>query len=227
MTTMPTWLTEADEVVKAATDTDKLRGEIETLGITKNDLAAHLEGLKSLASASSLGGGVWFQGYTGAPELFDALKNAAKSPTQSALGTLNRTLGTFVPSARGQALEDWKSYGASRTGNVWDLAKLAETLAGVESVAPLASALQQVLLNLAPASAKLPTQAAFDLLDEAEARLEALEAALQPAAVRDFLSAVARGGASLSMLTDEVRTWLKANNAMTSFRITTGTPDVS
>ena len=73
----------------------------------------------------------------------------------------------------------------------------------------------------------MPTQAAFDLLDEAEERLKALEAALQPEAVRAFLSAVARGGASLSMLTDEVRTWLKANNAVNSFRITPGSPDAS
>src|SRR3954447_20440064 len=97
MTTMPTWLTEADEVVKAATDTAQRQGEIQTLGLAKNDLATHLEVLKSLTSASSLGGGGWFQGYTGAPDLFDALKSAAKNPTQSALGTLNRILGTFVP----------------------------------------------------------------------------------------------------------------------------------
>lgn len=224
MTKMPSWLTDAAEAVTAATDTAKVQAQVETLSEARTNLASHLATLKVLTSAVEAGGGGWFSGYTGTPDLFDALKAATKSPTQAALGTLNRTLNTFAPSARDQALSDWKAYGAGRMGNVLDLAQLADTLAGVASVAPLADDLQHVLQQLAPASNRLPTKDAFDLLDEAEKRLAALEKALQPMAVRTFLSAVARGGASLEMLTHDVRSWLKENRAEFSFRVTAGSP---
>ena len=224
MTTMPSWLTRAAEAVTAATDTAKVQGEIETLSLAKGDLSAHLDTLTSLSSATNYGDGGWYSGYTGSPELFDALKTAAKNPTQATLGTLNRALNAFAPSAREQALGDWREYAGARMGNVIELSQLAQTLAGVESVATIAGTLQAVLGQLGQAQNQLPTKAAFELLNEAEKRLADLEKALRPEAVRTFLSAVARGGASLDMLTDDVRAWLKENKAERSFRITAGSP---
>lgn len=224
MTTMPSWLAQADDLVAAATDAASIQAEIETLSVAKIDLATHLQTLQTLSSAGALGGGSWSTGTTGTPELFDALKTAAKNPSQSAVGHLNRALNSFATTAKAQLLDDWKRYAGDRMGNVSELYQLAAALAGVDSVAAKAATLREVLGRLAQNQDKLPNQAAFDLLAEADKHLAALEEALQPEAVRLFLSAVARGGASLEMLTGDVRSWLKANRAEHSFRITAGPP---
>ncbi|GAA1546976.1 hypothetical protein [Kribbella lupini] len=224
MTTMPTWLTEAAEAVTAATDSAKVQTQLDTLTEAQRDLSVHLSKLTALSTATTAGGGAWFAGCTASPQIFDALKAAAKAPSQGTLGTLNRTLHPFVTAAENAVLAGWRSYSEARIGAVPDLLQLAGTLSGVASVAPLAAALAEVLVQLVPATNKFPTPAAFDLLDEAETRRKALEAALQPASVRQFLSAVARGGASLNMLGDDVRAWLSANQAESNFKIMAGSP---
>lgn len=224
MTTMPSWLTDAAEAVTAATNSAKVQAQVDTLTEAQRDLSVHLDRLTALNKATTAGGGTWFGGHTATPAVFDALNAAAKTPSQGNLGTLNRTLSSFVTTAENKAMADWGSYASERMGAVSDLLQLASTLAGVASVAPLAAALQDVLRQLVPATKKLPTATAFDLLDEAETRLRALEAALQPDTVRQFLSAVARGGASLAILTEDVRAWIAANGAERSFRIAAGTP---
>lgn len=219
MTTMPSWLTEAAEAVTAATDSAKVQAQVETLVEARRDLSAHLTRLSALSRATGAGGGTWFEGHTASPLVFDALEAAAKSPALETLGTLNRELNPFVTAAEARAIADWRNYGSKRLGAVPDLLQLAGTLAAVAGVAPLAAALKEVLQQLVLATNEFPTPAAFDLLDEAEKRLEALEAALQPESVRNFLSAVARDRASLDMLTEDVRAWLAANQAEHSFRI--------
>lgn len=223
MTTMPSWLTDTADAVTAATDSAKVQAQVDTLTEAQRDLSVHLAKLTALSNATTAGGGTWFEGHTATPAVFDALKAAAKTPSQGNLGTLNRTLNSFVIAAENKAMADWRSYAGKRMGAVSDLRQLAGTLAGVSSVAPMASALLEVLQRLEPATSKFPTAAAFGLLDEAEKRLKALEAALQPDSVRQFLSAVARGGASLAMLTDDVRAWIAAHRAEQSFRIVAGT----
>lgn len=224
MTTMPSWLTDAAEAVTAATDSAKVQTQVDTLTEGQRDLSVHLTRLTALRSATTAGRGSWFTGHTASPQVFDALKAATKVPTQGTLGALNRKLAPFVAAAETKALSDWHSYSEKRIGAVPDLLQLAGTLSGVVSVAPLAAALAEVLQQLVPATNMLPTPTAFDLLDKAETRRKALEAALQPDSVRQFLSAVARGGASLDMLTDDVRTWLSANQAKSNFKITAGGP---
>ncbi len=226
MTTMPSWLTDAEDAVTAASDSARMQLEVETLIEAQRNLSTPLARLTRLDSARSAGGGTWFVGHTAPPAVFDALKAAARAPSQGSLGTLSRKLNAFVPAAEERAMADWRSYGSRRMGAVTDLLELVRTLAGVVSVAQLAAALQDVLRKLMPATNELPTAAAFSLLDEAEERLKALEAALQPDAVRQFLSAVARGGAPLSMLTDDVRAWIAANMAERSFKLVAGTPVV-
>ena len=51
-----------------------------------------------------------------------------------------------------------------------------------------------------------------------------LEQSLQPESVRRFLTAVARGGASTDLFSDDVAEWLSAHNALNSFRIVAGPP---
>ncbi len=97
-------------------------------------------------------------------------------------------------------------------------------LSQVEGVAALSRDLAQVLGEVARTQQQLPTERSAALLREAEARLQELEEALKPATVRRFLSAVARGGASVELLTDDVDAWLRAHGAMSSFRIVPGAP---
>jgi hypothetical protein len=224
MSAMPSWVSEAAEAVTAATDSAQLQTQVDTLTEAQRDLSVHLTRLSALKSATTAGGGTWFTTHTAPPEVFEALKGAARTPVQGTLGTLNRTLSPFVAAAEAKALADWRAYSEARLGAVSDLLQLAGTLSGVASVAPLATALAEVLRKLVPATNRLPTPDVFDLLGEAEARRKALEDALQPDSVRQFLSAVARGGASLSMLTDDVRAWLSANRAEGSVRIMAGSP---
>ena len=100
----------------------------------------------------------WFSGHTGdARSLFDALKAAAKNPTQAALGTLNRTLNAFVSDRK--ASRRWttgRHTGQPDRQRVRTWPSWPSTLAGVASVAPLAAALQQVLHQLAPATNQVP-----------------------------------------------------------------------
>lgn len=224
MTTMPSWLTEAAEAVTAATDSAKVQTQVETLTRARLDLSVHLTKLTDLTSATAAGGGAWFEGYTASTDVFDALKAAAKAPVEGTLGTLNRTLSSFVSAAEAKAMADWRDCSETRIGSVSNLAPLAATLAGVAGVAPVASALEEVLKRLLPATDTYPTPAAFELLDEAERRRNALEVALEPDSVRQFLSAVASGGASLGQLTDDVRRWLSDNQAGSSFKIMAGSP---
>lgn len=224
MTTSPSWLTDAAEAVTAATDSAKVQTQVDTLTQAQLDLSVHLTKLTDLNSATAAGGGSWFEGYAASTDVFDALKAAAKAPAQGTLGTLNRTLNSFVSAAEAKAIADWRDCSKTRIGSVSDLVPLAATLSGVAGVAPVASALEEVLKQLVPATNTYPTPAAFDLLDEAERRREALEAALQPDSVRQFLSAVASGGASLGQVTDDVRRWLSDNQAGSSFKIMAGSP---
>ena len=70
----------------------------------------------------------------------------------------------------------------------------------------------------------LPSSESAGLLSTAEQLLGQLESALQPDGVRRFLSAVARGGASVESLTPEVMKWLEGHESVNRFRIVAGQP---
>jgi hypothetical protein len=55
-----------------------------------------------------------------------------------------------------------------------------------------------------------------------EKALQQLEESLQPESVRRFFSLVARGGASIELLTDDVIGWLNEHNAIQGFKIVAG-----
>src|SRR3954466_1699414 len=128
MNAMPSWFSEAAEAVTAATDSARMQTQVDTLTEAQRDLNVHLTKLSVLKSATTAGGGTWFTGYIAPPAVFEALKAAARSPAQSTLGTLNRTLFPFVAAAEAKALADWRAYGAARLGAVSDLLQLADTL---------------------------------------------------------------------------------------------------
>jgi hypothetical protein len=221
----PGWLSDASTAVSEATNVVQVQGEVDTLNTARTEFAKHVVGLHRLVEADALGRGTWWQGYTAEPELFSELKQASLNPQARVVNSLLRKLDSFSGSVRTQLISAWRAYAGSRMGNVADLQLLASTLASIESVASLAASLQRVLGELGRVQAELPTRESQALLEQAESRLAELEAALQPAAVRRFLSAVARSGAPLDLLTDDVRTWLSANRAELRFKIVAGGPD--
>jgi hypothetical protein len=224
---MPSWLNDVSLAVSEATNVVQVQSEIEDLTAARADFAEHVAKLRRLAAANALGRGTWWAGQTAEPDVFSELKQASTNPQPRVVNSLLRKLDSYAGTVNALLIASWREYAASRMGNVADLQLLAGTLAGIEGVAGLAASLQEVLGQLGRVQAQPPTEESLALLDQAEKRLAALEAALQPAAAREFLAAVARGGASLALLTDEVRAWLAANRAELSFKIAAGAPDNS
>jgi hypothetical protein len=126
---------------------------------------------------------------------------------------------------RSALVERWGVHASEQLGDVSELLVLAETLTGVEGVAELSQQLQTILGQLARTQRTVPTRQAAELLRQAEDALRRLEDSLTPESVRRFLSAVARGGASINLLTKDVTEWLKLHNALNSFKIVAGAPD--
>lgn len=226
-TNMPRWLSEASTAVTDATNAVQAQNEISDLTEARAELARQLCEFRRLAQADALGRGTWWLGQTAEPDVFRELKKASSFPQARVLNSLQRRLDSFARTVNTRMVLSWGEYSARRTGNVTELQMLAGTLSGIEGVALLAANLLEILGQLGRIQTQAPTRESLTLLDRAEKGLADLEAALQPNAVREFLSAVARGGAPLNLLTDEVRTWLTANRAELCFKIAAGAPEKS
>jgi len=222
--TMPTWLTEASVAVTEATNAAEVQRQIESLTVTRTAFAEHLKELRRFAQADALGRKKWWDGYVPNPELFKDLKQSSKILQPRAIYSLTLGLVAYSPAIKAELINGWRAYAGDRMGNVADLQQLAGTLADVDGVADLARRFQEVLGQLGRLQDQVPTQESLALLDQAEQHLAILEAALQPEDVRRFLSAVARGGAALDLLTEDVRTWLHQHGAKRNFKVIAGAP---
>jgi hypothetical protein len=222
--TVPTWLAEVSEAVTEATNIAKVQGLVESLTEARKAFAAHLVEFHRFVIADTLGRGNWWGGYGPDPELANELRQASKDPQPRVVNSLIRRLDTHRASISRELISDWNSHAGKRMGNVADLQQLAVTLGDVDGVADLAAKFEEVLGKLIRAQSQVPTQESLTLLDHAEQHLAALESALRPEDVRTFLSAVARGGAALDLLTEDVLIWLRRHGAPRKFRIVAGAP---
>ena len=222
--TVPTWLAEVSEAVTEATNIAKVQGLVESLTEARKAFAAHLVEFHRFVIADTLGRKNWWGGYSPDPELANELRQASKDPQPRVVNSLIRRLDTHRASISRELISDWNGHAGKRMGNVADLQQLAVTLGDVDGVADLAAKFEEVLGKLIRAQSQVPTQESLTLLDQAEKHLAALEAALRPEDVRTFLSAVARGGAALDLLTEDVRTWLRRHDAERKFKIIAGAP---
>jgi len=220
----PTWLSEVSEAVTEATNIAKVQGLVESLTDAHKAFAAHLMEFRRFAIADTLGRKNWWRGYGPDPELANDLRQASKDPQPRVVNSLIRRLDTQRASVSRELISDWNTHATKRMGNVADLQQLAVTLGDVDGVADLAAKFEEVLGKLIRAQSQVPTQESLTLLDHAEQHLAALESALRPEDVRTFLSAVARGGAALDLLTEDVRTWLHRHDAERKFKIIAGAP---
>jgi len=222
--TIPTWLSEASEAVTEATNVAEVHGQIESLTVARTAFAAHLEAFRRFAQADTLGRKKWWDGYGPDPELVNELRQASKDPQPRVVNSLIRRLDSHRASISRELISDWNTHAGKRMGNVADLQRLAVTLGDVDGVADLAAKFEEVLGKLLRAQSQVPTQESLTLLDQAAKHLAALEGALRPEDVRTFLSAVARGGGALDLLTEDVHAWLRRHGAERKFRIVAGAP---
>lgn len=222
--TMTSWLAEASEAVTEATNAADVQGQIQNLSAARADFAAQLEEFRKFAHADALGRAKWWKGYAPNPDLLNDLKEASKTLKARPIASLARGLDTYGNAVRRELIEAWRAYAGERMGNVADLQQLAVTLAEVDDLSDLARGFQEVLGQLGRLQNHLPTAESLALLDQAQIHLNNLENALRPDSVRAFLSGVARGGASLDQLTDDVLTWLRSHGAVQNFRVVAGSP---
>ncbi len=217
------WLAEARDAVTQATSAADVQHQVDALRDSKDVLAEQLVEFRAFKTAAELGRSRWFGGLSPNPELLDNIKQAMTLRAR-ALSTLTNRLGSYRQAIKNELIAGWHDYAARRMGNLLDLQDLASLLAEVDGLATLSRDLQEVLGKLGRLQNQLPTIGSLALLDQAESHLQKLEAALRPDAVRRFLSAVARGGAGLDLLNDDVVVWLQQHGARSSFRIVARAP---
>ena len=111
----------------------------------------------------------------------------------------------------------------SQTGETAKLQELVDVLSGSGHLADVAKDLKHAGELLDKLRRQLPDADAVRTLDDVVARYDAFESAL-PSAVKVFVSAVARGGASIRMMDAEVTAWLTDNGALGNFKVVVGTP---
>lgn len=218
------WIASTKAAVELAKDSSEAQRQIDELSDAQDTLADLLDELEALADSAKIVRHAGWPGRPATPKLLSSLQSAMKTLDSRPLQTALRELEKFAPEVRRDILEAWSQYASERVGNVNDLLVLTGTLAGVEGLSDSSRALQLALGELAQQDDRLPTQRSLDLLNQVEKALETLEESLQPQSVRTFLSAVARGGASTQLLTEEVLAWLKAHDAFDSFRVVAGAP---
>jgi hypothetical protein len=217
------WLEETASALGLAKNATETQAQINGLDDAKATLGRLIDEFRQIAGGSDVARMAGWEGIPPSPDLPDDLREAAESLDSRPLNRVVRGLERYKVDVRTALVECWQHYAADRMGNVGDLQVLAQTLSQVDGVADLSRGLESILGELARTQGALPSERSAELLREAEAKLRALEESLQPESVRRFLSAVARGGASLELLTPDVTTWLRAHRAR-NFRIVAGSP---
>ncbi|WP_342660847.1 hypothetical protein Rruber_01406 [Rhodococcus ruber] len=223
-TAATSWLSDTAEALSQAVDATKTQAQIENLVDAKESLAGSLEEFRQIARADVVARSLGWPGRTPAADLLNDLTTARETLDPRPMRRLGRSLERYRTDVRTDLIEHWHQYASDRMGDVSDLQVLATTLGQVAELADLSRQVEEALGRLARTQRELPSERSLGLLHAAEAKLQELETALQPAAVRRFLSAVARGGAPVELLTDAVADWLRTHGAWSSFRIVAGGP---
>lgn len=222
-TTTISWICDTSEALGHAIDATKSQSQISGLSDVRDSLAETLDEFRQIAHADVVARSFGWAGKEPNPDLFEDLRRAQASLDSRPLGQLARSIERYRADVRAVLIEQWRQYASERMGDVGGLLVLAKTLSQVEGLAGLSESFEQVLGKLARAQGQLPSERSIELLRDAENKHE-LEKSLQPEAVRRFLSAVARGGASVDLLTADVATWLRTHHATASFRVVAGVP---
>ncbi|MFM8856498.1 MAG: hypothetical protein ACKOI2_04710 [Actinomycetota bacterium] len=217
-----TWVTRTEDALRLAVNVSAAEKEQEDLENAAGSLPELVEAFAAMAKAASVVRALGWEGRSLAPDIRNALRQAAESLDNRKIATALRGLERFRGDAKTDLMSFWHQYAAGRLGNVAELQVLASTLGDIDGLADLSERLESVLGDLARTQDLLPSERSAQLLNEVESALRDLEGSLQPESVRRFLSAVARGGASIGLLTNDVIDWLREHNAVRGFRIVPG-----
>jgi hypothetical protein len=223
-TSKVSWIAAAADAVQLAKNAREVQRKIDDWEDAKRNLARLVREFRLLSAGASVVRPYGWEGRTANPELARAFVEAAETLDSRPLNRVVTALEPFKTEVQSALVESWRVHAAEQIGDVGELQVLATALAGVEGVAELSRQLQTILGDMARIQNSVPSREAAELLRRAEEALGKLEESLQPDSVRRFLSAVARGGASTGLLGADVTDWLRAHNALNSFKIVAGAP---
>lgn len=218
------WIAATEDAVRLAKNATEAQRQIAELEDARTSLARLVTEFGTLSVGASVVRPFGWEGRMPSPDLSRDFIDAAKTLDSRPLNRVVAALERFKTEVRSALVESWGVHASDQIGDVSELLVLAETLTGVEGVAELSQELQTIVGELARIQRAVPSRQAAELLQQAEEALRELEQSLQPDSVRRFLSAVARGGASIDLLTKDVTDWLKSHNALNSFKIVAGVP---
>jgi hypothetical protein len=218
------WIADTEDALNLAKNASEAQRQITILEDASSSLAGLLTDFQELAAGASVLRSFGWEGRVPSPDLVSDLQEAAKTLGPRPLTRSVNALERFKPGVKTALIDCWRRHAVERMGDVTELRVLAETLSEVEGVTDLSRQLEAVLGELARMQSEIPSKRSAELLGKAESILHQLEESFQPESVRYFLSAVARGGASLELLNQNVIDWLNSHNTLRSFKIVAGSP---
>ncbi len=208
-------------LAQSATETQRQLVDLEEATVAFAEVNTSLQA--SVAAASALRATGWL-GRFPPPEVDRQLDELMTKPDSRLLAGVPRNIMAFNDEVRRALIDHWWTYSSTQIGDVKGLLALTDTLAGVDGVADLAERLRTALGHLARTQNDLPSEDSLMQLKTVRQALADLEASLQPESVRDFLTGVARGGAPVRSINEEVTRWLADHAAVDSFKIVAGPP---
>jgi len=218
------WIAVTDQALRSAVDVVEGQRQVSNLQDAAANLPELVADFTAIAEAAAVVRPFGWDGRSPSPEVWESLRQAAETLDNRPVTTALRGLERFRSDVKADLTDFWRHHASERLGNVGDLQVLAGTLKGVDGVAELSGELESSLGELARSQDQLPSRQSVEFLSRAESVFRDLQDSLQPEAVRQFLSAVARGGATLGLLGDEVVAWLSDHNAVGRFKIVAGQP---
>lgn len=216
------WIRDAEEALKVAVNVSEAQTKKATLETVAGSLPELVEAFRSMADAATVVRPLGWEGRSVSPEVRTSLREAGGTLDNRQINTALMGLQKFRNEAESELTTFWREHAATRLGNFVELQALAITLREVSGLAELSQRLESVLADLAKTQDQLPSARSVELLENVETALQQLEESLQPESVRRFLSLVARGGAPIELLTDEVIDWLNEHNAIQGLKIVAG-----
>jgi hypothetical protein len=219
----PEWITATGRAVRRASDAVQAQEELKALNTALKDLNQVLVELEQLAQASRVGRGSWWSGFPVPAPLGTSMESIDGDLERRELASAVRELKQFTARARNAMQTAWLGYVDSQTGDTAELRELVDLLAGSGRLASVAKDLKRALGSLPDLRSQIPDASSVRTLADTVALSEAFEEAL-PDAVRAFISAAARDGASITLLNTNVLTWLSDNGAIDNFKVIAGRP---
>lgn len=216
------WISSTEDALSSAMNIADVENEKADLESAAGSLPELVDAFREMATAAPVVRPLGWEGRSLSPEMRTSLRQAAESLDKRKVAMALRGLERFRGEVKADLMNFWHQHAAERLGNVAELQVLAGTLRQVAGLADLSQRLESVLGDLARTQDQLPSARSSELLGQVESALRELERSLQPEAVRRFLSNVARGGASLELLTSDVIDWLREHNAIQGLKIVAG-----